>query len=93
MSLDSGPDSLQSQAASYISQDRFHQRFELPATAEHAALNFSFADVGASPSGAEGSPQPPVILFIPGMFASRYISIPMHRIAEKSGVRLLLVDR
>ncbi|KAJ5591695.1 uncharacterized protein N7459_002064 [Penicillium hispanicum] len=35
----------------------------------------------------------PYFFFMPGMFASRYLGIPLHAIAERAGVRLLVVDR
>jgi hypothetical protein len=93
MSSDADPDSLRSRALSYISNDRFHRRFELPATADHDALTVSYADVGRVPDPTSTSPQPPTILFMPGMFASRYLGVALHAIAEKLGVRVLVVDR
>lgn len=86
-------DSLSSRAAEYLAQDRFHQRFALPATADHGDLQVSYADVGRAPEQTDGSTHHPTVLFIPGMFASRYLSVMMHAIAEKLGVRVLIVDR
>ncbi|KAB8263268.1 hypothetical protein BDV32DRAFT_4143 [Aspergillus pseudonomiae] len=78
-------------ALGYISNSRFHRRYTLPATAEHDSLTFTYADVGATPSSTNLKPR--TILFMPGMFASRYLGVFIHAIAEKHGVRVLIVDR
>lgn len=78
----------------YLKQPGFTKTFTLPATADHEALNVSYADVGAQPSpsgGKEG--QPPVVLFMPGMFATRYIGVVFDLVGKKQGVRILTVDR
>lgn len=80
-------------AADYLAQDRFHRRFVLPAAADHAELQVSYADVGRTPGPGQDGTHHPTVLFIPGMFASRYLSVWMHAIAEKLGVRVLIVDR
>jgi hypothetical protein len=86
--------SARSQALQYIANDRFHQHFTLPATADHGALTVSYADVGhAGPEAPGLHPQPPTIIFLPGMFASRYLGIPLHEVAKNLGVRMLVVDR
>ena len=82
-----GSETPASRALSYISHERFHQRFTLPATAEHAALTVSYADVGRGP-GPDADP--PTVLLMPGMFASRYLATFMHAVAEKCGVRVLV---
>jgi hypothetical protein len=92
-SLNPDTDSTQTSALSYISDDRFHKRFELPATADHADLTLSYADAGRMPATDGTGPQPATILFMPGMFASRYLGVAFHAIAEKLGVRVLIVDR
>lgn len=86
-------DSPSSRAAEYLAQDRFHRRFIQPATADHGELQVSYADVGCAPKQGDDGTQHPTILFIPGMFASRYLSVWMNAIAEKLGVRVLVVDR
>ncbi|RLM00574.1 hypothetical protein CFD26_108442 [Aspergillus turcosus] len=58
---------------------------------EHGKLRVTYADVGIHP-GTDGHPVP-TVLFIPGMFATRYVGILMHAIAVKLGVRVLLIDR
>lgn len=68
---------------SLISSDRFHRRVNLDAA--YGTLTITFADVGC-PTG-------PALLFLPGMFASRYLGILRHAIAERAGVRLLVIDR
>lgn len=77
-------------ASEYISHERFHRTFELPASEKHGELKVSYADVGCPSNENRASP---VILFIPGMFASRFISVSLHTIAVKLGVRVLVVDR
>ncbi|KAH8688440.1 Alpha/Beta hydrolase protein [Ilyonectria robusta] len=79
-------------AIRYVSDPRFHQTLTLPATADHEALTVSFADAGRAPEPPTG-PSPPTVLFMPGMFASRYLSITLHFVAQKLGVRVLVVDR
>lgn len=66
-----------------ISQSRFHRRIILNTT--YGPLTITFADIGCETG--------PALLFMPGMFSSRYLGIPLHVIAERAGVRLLVVDR
>ncbi|KAJ5986740.1 hypothetical protein N7451_011105 [Penicillium sp. IBT 35674x] len=66
-----------------ISESRFHRRVTL--NTGYGALNVSFADIGYETG--------PALLFMPGMFSSRYLGVPLHVIAERAGVRLLVVDR
>lgn len=66
-----------------ISSNRFHRRVNLDTIC--GPLTVSFAEMGCITG--------PALLFIPGMFASRYVGIPLHAIAERAGVRLLVVDR
>lgn len=68
---------------SLISSNRFHRRVILDTA--YGPLTITFADIGCATG--------PALLFLPGMFASRYLGIPMHVIAERAGVRLLVVDR
>ncbi|KAL2867750.1 alpha/beta fold hydrolase [Aspergillus lucknowensis] len=66
-----------------ISNIRFHRRLKLETS--YGRLAVSYADVGC-PTG-------PVLLYLPGMFASRYLGIPIHAMAEQIGVRVLVIDR
>ncbi|KAJ5902160.1 hypothetical protein N7495_002688 [Penicillium taxi] len=66
-----------------ISSNRFHRTVTLDT--KYGSLNFSFADVGSTTG--------PTLLFIPGMFSSRYNGIRLHLVAERAGVRILTVDR
>lgn len=81
-----------------IHNDRMHRELTLPATSTHDALNVSYADVGQlpePPSAAASATDSdhPTVLFIPGMFASRFLGLHLHTIAKKLGVRVLVVDR
>ncbi|OJJ49087.1 hypothetical protein ASPZODRAFT_13825 [Penicilliopsis zonata CBS 506.65] len=73
-------------AEQYLAQDRFNRRF-IFSTTSHGDLPVTYADVGVSARDA------PVVLFIPGMVGSRYFAVDKHAIAEKMGVRMLLVDK
>lgn len=84
--------STRDQVLSYLSDPRFSQELTLPATADSPALTVSYADVGFTPEPAD-SRSTPTMLFIPGMFGSRYISSIFDPIARKLGVRVLVADR
>ncbi|KAH7133729.1 Alpha/Beta hydrolase protein [Dactylonectria macrodidyma] len=88
----SDPETPSAAAARYIAHERFHRTFILPSNADHEALTVGYADVGRAPETPTG-PSPPTILFMQGMFASRYLGIALHAIAEGLGVRVLVVDR
>lgn len=77
--MSSDPESPRFQALSYISHSRFHRLFK------HGDLTITYADIG--------KPSTTTILFMPGMFASRYLSVLLHAIAESLNVRVLVVDR
>jgi pimeloyl-ACP methyl ester carboxylesterase len=68
---------------SLISSTRFHRRVSLDTAC--GPLTVSFAEIGCVTG--------PALLFLPGMFASRYVGIPLHALAERASVRLLVVDR
>ncbi|KAK7414058.1 hypothetical protein QQX98_007090 [Neonectria punicea] len=91
--MTSEPSPSEAAAARFVSHVRFHKSFTLPATTEHEALNISYADAGLVPEPGNANAQPPTVLFIPGMFASRYLAVGIHTIAERLGVRVLVVDR
>lgn len=94
-----------SDAQTYLAHPRFHQTFTLPATAEHGALVFSYAEAGREGRRRErgengedvdkADEDIPTVLFIPGMFASRYVATwpAVHAVASRMGVRVLAVDR
>ncbi|KAJ6004376.1 hypothetical protein N7522_006021 [Penicillium canescens] len=88
--MSSDPNSPVNLAHSYIANARFHRRFTLEATATHGLLNVTYAEFGRQP---EESVTTPTILLIPGMFSSRYLGVQLHAIADKLGVRVLVVDR
>ncbi|KAL4808094.1 Alpha/Beta hydrolase protein [Aspergillus unguis] len=66
-----------------ISSNRFHRRVNLHT--KYGSLTVSFAEIGCATG--------PALLFMPGMFASRYLGIPMDVMAERAGVRMIVVDR
>lgn len=77
-------------AQDYVSNPRFHQTLKLEPTATHGTLDVTYAEFGREPDEASAIP---TILFMPGMFASRYLGLALHPIATKLGVRVLVVDR
>lgn len=81
------------QALSYISDPRFSQEFVLPANADHAALTVSYTDAGFKPESLAASRSTPTVLFMPGMFGSRYIGAMLDPVARKFGVRVLVFER
>ncbi|KAK8082590.1 hypothetical protein PG996_001371 [Apiospora saccharicola] len=84
--------SAHDRAVAYMANERFHQRFTLPATADHDALVVTYADAGR---GAGDDPKAvPTMLYMPGMFSSRLFGVfPLHAMGQKLGVRVLVIDR
>ncbi|KAL7807899.1 alpha/beta-hydrolase [Trichoderma aethiopicum] len=80
-------------ALEYISDPRFTQKFSLPDGENQDTITVSFADVGFKPEDPTASRSTPTVLFIPGMFGSRYISAVLDRVAHRYGVRVLVIDR
>jgi hypothetical protein len=75
-------------ALEYISQPCFHKRFSLPhPEPNHDDLTVTYADLGVTADHV------PAFLFMPGMFGSRYMGVHIHAMAQKLGVRVLIVDR
>ena len=87
------PAGSSSPAAAYLSHPRFNQTHTFPASPTHPELQISYADVGRQPSPSTSSDDIPTVLFIPGMFATRFSAVWLHPIAERSGVRVVVVDR
>lgn len=83
------------EALDFVNNDRMHREISLPASATHDALTFSYADVGQLPEPSSDASQAdhPTVLFMPGMFGSRFSGLTLHVIAEKLGVRVVIVDR
>lgn len=79
-------------ALSYISNSRFHRCFTIESSVIHGPLKVSYAEYGKQPTQSESIPTP-TLLLMPGMFSSRYLGVCLHAIAEKIGVRILVVDR
>ncbi|BDD57485.1 hypothetical protein MAP00_002844 [Monascus purpureus] len=90
--MPSDPNSPRSKALRLISNSRFHRTFTLPATPDHDELTITYADAGHDPEHPDDRDST-TILFMPGMFSSRYHGIPVHVVAEKLDVRVLVIDR
>ncbi|KAJ5333964.1 uncharacterized protein N7506_007747 [Penicillium brevicompactum] len=86
------PNSPRSFALSYISNSRFHRCFTIESSVIDGPLKVSYAEYGKQPTESESVPTP-TLLLMPGMFSSRYLGVCLHAIAEKLGVRILVVDR
>ncbi|KAJ0417395.1 alpha/beta-hydrolase [Aspergillus carlsbadensis] len=71
-----------------ISAAPFHRRLTLQTP--HGRQTLTYALIGSNSANATPTR---TLLFLPGMFASRYLGIPLHVLAERAGVRLLVVDR
>ncbi|XWX01452.1 hypothetical protein V2A60_009480 [Cordyceps javanica] len=80
-------------ASQYLKHPSFHRTFTLPPTADHEALEIGYSDLGRQPADSHVEPPPPVMLFMPGMFASRLHGVLMDVVGQKKGVRVLTVDR
>ncbi|KAJ3496756.1 hypothetical protein NLG97_g2421 [Lecanicillium saksenae] len=93
MASEDPPLSARAEAEAYISRESFHKKFTVPSTADHGDLTFSYCDVGLTPETATGTSEVPVILFHPGLFASRYIGVSLDALARHLGVRILTIDR
>ncbi|KAJ6780835.1 hypothetical protein PWT90_00522 [Aphanocladium album] len=93
MATEDPPLSARAEAEAYISRDSFHKKFTIPSTADHDELTFSYCDVGLTPETAADASQAPVIVFHPGLFASRYIGVSLDALAKHLGVRILTIDR
>jgi hypothetical protein len=92
--MSSSTASAHDQALSYVSNPRFSQTLIIPATADSPTITVSYADVGFSPEDPTARRSTPTVLFIPGMFGSRYIiGAVLDPVARKFGVRVLVVDR
>ena len=92
-SASSRPATASSPAATYLSHPRFNRTYTFPASPTHPELQISYADVGRQPSSSISSDDIPTVLFVPGMFATRLSDVGLHPIAERSGARIVVVDR
>ncbi|KAJ3482550.1 hypothetical protein NLG97_g7539 [Lecanicillium saksenae] len=80
------------ECAAYLQAPSFNKSFVVPATPDRGALNISYSDLGKQAAN-DGSSSPPVLLFMPGMHATRFQAVFLHLVAVKMGVRVLTVDR
>lgn len=92
--MSTSPEFLEVQALQFVGHPRFSRTYTLPASSNHAEdLTVGYADLGRVPDADSAAPAPPTVLFIPGMFASRYLGVPLHAVAEKLGVRIVVIER
>ncbi|KAL6812852.1 alpha/beta-hydrolase [Trichoderma sp. SZMC 28013] len=91
--MDPATVSAHDQALSYISDPRFSQEFILPRTSARDSITVCYADLGFKPETPTASRCTPTVLFIPGMFGSRYIGSLLDPVARKFGVRVVVIDR
>jgi hypothetical protein len=66
---------------------KFHRLFTLPATNDHGPLKVSYSIAGPEDGDV------PTILFIGGMFCTRWLNIVHEHLAQQEGVRILSIDR
>ncbi len=89
--------SVAAAAEAYVAKGRFHKKFVIPPSEGHDELTISYADVGCGAGDEPGtdasSADTPVVLFFPGVFASRYIAVKFDVPAASLGVRMLIIDR
>ncbi|KAH9214438.1 Alpha/Beta hydrolase protein [Leptodontidium sp. 2 PMI_412] len=80
--------STEEQAITLISRRKFHRLFTLPATSTHESLKVTYGIAG--PDIGEDAP---TILYVGGMFGTRYLAITQDWLATQKGVRILMIDR
>ncbi|KAL2070844.1 hypothetical protein VTL71DRAFT_13870 [Oculimacula yallundae] len=80
--------SAEEQAMNIISHRKFHRIFTLPATSTHGPLKVTYGVAG--PDIGEDAP---TILYVGGMFGSRYLAVIQNHFASQKGVRILMIDR
>lgn len=80
------------ECAEYLQAPGFNRSLVVPATPNRDALSISYSDLGRQAAN-DGSASPPVLLFMPGMHATRFQSVLLHVVGAKMGVRILTVDR
>lgn len=80
--------SPEEEAINLIAPRKLHQIFTLPATDEHPIVKVTYAIAG--PDIGEDVP---TILFIGGMFGTRYMAMWYNIFAEKQRVRMIFIDR
>jgi hypothetical protein len=73
---------------------KYHRLFTLPATSSHGPLKISYSIAGPAPlPDGDSEVDVPTILFVGGMFGTRWMAVSENWLAEKEGVRVLFIDR
>jgi len=70
---------------------KYHQIFTLSATQTRGPMRVTYSIAGPEPRG--GDEDVPTVLFVGGMFGTRWMAVAINWLAEKEGVRVLFVDR
>ena len=86
--MESPSTSPEVQAIELLAPRKFHQIFTVPAADGRRELKVTYAIAG--PQFGEDIP---TILFCGGMFGNRMQAVFVNYLAEKEGVRVVLVDR
>lgn len=86
---EAAPPTPEDRAMELTSPRKFHRVFTVPASSSptHAPLRVSYSIAGPEEGDA------PTILFVGGMFGTRWMAVGENWLAEKEGVRVLFVDR
>ena len=74
----------------FLTLPRYNKEVIIPQSDTHDALTISYADLGRQ---SEAGSSVPTVLFIPGMFGTRFSMAFLDPLAEKMGVRLITADR
>lgn len=79
---------IKKQALELVQLPKFHRKFTIPQTSTHDELQVSYAIAG--PDVGEDVP---TILFLGGMFGTRWMAAVQNWFAELNGVRMIIIDR
>ena len=82
--------STETEVALRYKQPQYHYKFTLPATKDHGDLQIGYSDLGRQP---DVDNNPPVILFMPGLQATRLLGDFLGIVGLKLGTRIITVDR
>lgn len=78
---------IEAKAVEFASAERFHQKFTYQSKEIQGPLTVSYAVAGAQKSDA------PAVLFCGGMYSGRMNGPWVDYLAEKKGVKVIMMDR